>query len=88
MPPTSRGLLWHVMGANPQAPEILQSHRRDAIICPHAAQTRHRRWHIMDNSMQAKPKRKRSLEPVIARRKSLGGSVVAIPTKSLIHPPD
>ena len=36
MPPTGRYMLWHVMGANPQAPEILQSHRRDAIICPHA----------------------------------------------------
>ena len=27
-------MLWHVMGANPQAPGILQSHWRGAIICP------------------------------------------------------
>ena len=77
MPPTGRYMLWHVMGANPQAPEISYSHRRDAIICPHAAQTRHRRWHIVDNSMQAKPKPKRSLEPAKVKGLSLGGSVVA-----------
>ena len=29
-------MLWHVMGANPQVTGILQSHRRGAIICPHA----------------------------------------------------
>ena len=96
IPPTGRCMLWHVMGANPQAPEILQSHRRDAIICPHtvlppcphAAQTRHRRWHIMDNSMQAKPKPKRSLEKAVAVAVSLGeGRSWQVTTKFLIHPP-
>ena len=91
MPPTSRYMLWHVMGANPQAPEILQSHRRDAIICsmpscppcrpnPPSEMAYHGQLHASEAEAEAQlgESRSRSSEP---RR------VVAIPTKSLIHPP-
>ena len=90
IPPTGRYMLWHVMGANPQAPEISYSHRRDAIIFPHAVlppcrpnppseMAYHGQLHASEAEAQ--------LGARAAGAVSLGGSVVAIPTKSLIHPP-
>ena len=47
---------------------------------------RHQRWHIVENSMQAKAQPEAQLGDSSSRAKSLG-SVVAIPTKYLINPP-
>ena len=52
------------------------------FFCNH--QTRRRRRHIVDNSMQAKAKPEAQLGDSAVTGKSLGGSVVAIPKISII----